>query len=150
MSPSCHFRSPGSIVPVRSLYIGCELGKRTKDPTWRFCCVSVQDTGRYIRHISAGPRRLPSRDKSTREKLQRLPMYITGYDVAGRLQPLRDCWTVLPFGNYYLPSLISRCTSIKVRFERVSLPTEWLILGDRSQAADYTNSGMIYVIRPRS
>ncbi|KAJ8584659.1 hypothetical protein M405DRAFT_826349, partial [Rhizopogon salebrosus TDB-379] len=31
-----------------------------------------------------------------------------------------------------------RCTSIKVRFGCVSLLTEWLILGDRTEAADYT------------
>ena len=31
-----------------------------------------------------------------------------------------------------------RCTSIKVRFGCVGLLTEWLILGDRTEAADYT------------
>jgi hypothetical protein len=31
-----------------------------------------------------------------------------------------------------------RCTSIKVRFGSVGLLTEWLILGDRTEAADYT------------
>jgi hypothetical protein len=31
-----------------------------------------------------------------------------------------------------------RCTSIKVRFGCVGLLTEWLILGDRAEAADYT------------
>jgi hypothetical protein len=28
--------------------------------------------------------------------------------------------------------------SIKVRFERVSLPIEWLVISDRTKAADFT------------
>jgi hypothetical protein len=38
----------------------------------------------------------------------------------------------------FFGSLISRCMAINVEFGRVSLPTEWLILGDRTEAADYT------------
>jgi hypothetical protein len=104
--------------------------------TWRarvlfICCVSAQDTGRYERHISTGSRRLPIRDE---RYLRDTPAAGDArHGVAGRLQLLRNCWTVLP------STIIFTKFDLKVHgFERVSLATEWLIIGDRTKAADFT------------
>ncbi|KAJ8581839.1 hypothetical protein M405DRAFT_938077 [Rhizopogon salebrosus TDB-379] len=68
--------------------------------TWRtgcvsfICCVSVQDTRRYERHISTGSRRLPIRNE--RHSRETPTTTDARHGVAGRLQLLRNCWTVLP------------------------------------------------------
>jgi hypothetical protein len=81
-----------------------DKAKRTRNPAVEVlltCCVSVQDTGGYERHIFTGPHPLPTRDeRHSREN--------------------------------------SKVQVDKVRFGCVSLLTEWLILGDRTEAADYT------------
>jgi hypothetical protein len=106
MSRSCHFRLPSLIISVQPLYVArrpvrvSDQAKRIRNPTWRArCvlftwCVSVQDTGGYDRHIFKGPHPLLTGDeRNSRET----PMAADArHDVAGRLQLLRHCWTVLP------------------------------------------------------
>ncbi|KAJ8581835.1 hypothetical protein M405DRAFT_846786 [Rhizopogon salebrosus TDB-379] len=76
-------------------------------------------------------RRLPIRDeRHSRET----PMAVDArYGVAGGLQPLRIV------GLSYLRQLFYTKFDLKVHgFKRISLPTEWLIIGDLTKAADFT------------
>jgi hypothetical protein len=57
------------------------------------CCVSVQDTGGYERHIFTGPHHFPTRDEGySRETPTAADAHDDG---AGRLRLLRHCWIVL-------------------------------------------------------
>jgi hypothetical protein len=69
--------------------------------------------------------------RGTREKPKRLPMHVTV------LQEDCSCYAIV--GLSYLRQLFFTKFDLKVHgFERISLPTEWLIIGDRTKAADFT------------
>jgi hypothetical protein len=85
--------------------------------------------------------------RSTREKLQRLPMHVT------MLQ--EDCNRYAIVGLFYFRQLFFvkfdlKLHPIKVRSGPVSLLTERLVPGDRTEAADYIKLLMIYASGSRS
>ena len=147
MSRSCHFdRQVPQFLCSHCRILGgqCKLVTRRNASTsprgglifLLIFCVSVQDTGKYGRHIFTGPHPIPTRDeRHSRENSNGCQCTSRRCRKAAAATPLLDCSA---FGSYALPRLISRCTSIKARFGRVRLLTEWLILGDSTEAADYT------------
>jgi hypothetical protein len=106
MSRSCHFRSPNPTISMQPLYAVqrpvrvSDQAKRIENPTWRTrcvlftCSVSVEDTGGYERHTFTAPITFQPGMRGTRKKA--LMAADARHVVAGRLQSLHNCWTVLP------------------------------------------------------
>ena len=142
MSRSCHFRSPSSTISMQPLYAArrpvhiSDQAKRINNQTWKTRILFIpaylfKTRKAYIHRPS-----IPTRDeRHSRENSNGCRCTSRRCRKTAATTPLLDCSA---FGSYSLPHLISRCTSIKVRFGSVGLPTEWLILGDSTEAADYT------------